>query len=200
MNSLDFTILIIMSVSITVSAFRGGIREIFSFGSVIVGFILASRYYKAATDSFGFLRLTSHPEVNYVITFIGIFVFTAVLISFIGGRISGIVKKAKLSLWDHALGTAIGALKGLIICALIIYALMVFLPSDSRILNNSKALPYIAKVTDVISPLGPKFFRDEFGKKLDEFRHRGEAKPQPEPAPTKPEKKISPKRHRGTEV
>jgi membrane protein required for colicin V production len=187
MNSLDLAILIIMSVAITVSAFRGGIREIFSFGSVIIGFILASRYYKTATDSFGFLRVTSHPEISYIITFIGIFLFTTVLISFIGGRISGIVKKSKLSMFDHVLGTAVGALKGLIICALVIYALMVFLPTESNILKGSKALPYIAKITDLISPIGPKFFRDEFGKKLEEFNKKDKEK-----LPEKPEEKTKP--------
>lgn len=173
MNSLDLAMLFIMTVAIAVSTFRGGVRELFSLASVILGFFVAMHYYHATSDSF--LRLTSYKHVNDTISFIAIFVFSAVLISFIGGRISGMVKKSGLGFLDHILGTTIGAIKGILICALITYALMVFLPSESHILKGSKTLPYISQATSIISPIGTQAFKDEFKKKLDEL------KKQPEP-------------------
>ena len=185
MNSLDLAMLFIMTVAITVSTFRGGVRELFSLGSVILGFIIASHYYHATSDSF--LRLTSYKHVNDIISFIAIFVFSAVLISFIGGRISGMVKKSGLNFMDHILGTTIGVLKGILVCALVTYVLMVFLPADSGILKESKALPYISQATNIISPIGTQAFRDEFKKKLDELKKKAEP-PVKDSEPSKKEK------------
>jgi len=173
MNSLDIVILLIMTVALAVSAFRGGIREIFSFGAVIAGFLLAANFYHMATEQF--IRPTSHEEVNYIISFLSIFIFSTVLISFIGGRISHAVKKSKLKPWDAMLGTAIGALKGLVISCLIVYALLVFLPTKSRVFTESRTFPYLSRIVEVISPIAPTFFQDEFTKKMDEFKKSGTA-------------------------
>ena len=117
MNSLDIAILLIMAVSITVSSVRGGIRELFSLAAVIVGFILAAHFYHMASASF--IRPTSHPEVNDTISFVSIFLFAAILISFIGGSLTHMAKKSKsLSPWNAIFGTAVGALKGLVISTL----------------------------------------------------------------------------------
>ena len=185
MNSLDLAMLFIMMVAIAVSTFRGGVRELFSLASVILGFVIAAHYYLAMSDSL--LRLTSYKHVNDTISFIVIFVFSAVLISFIGGRISGMVKKSGLSFLDHILGTTIGAIKGILICALITYALMVFLPAESHVLKGSKALPYISQATEIIAPIGTQAFKEEFKKKLDELKKKPEP-PSKDSGPPRKEK------------
>ena len=168
MNSLDIILLIIMAVSIMTSSMRGGIREIFSLFAIVAGFILATHFYIFASGNI--LRLTSHKEVNDIISFLAIFIFSAVLISFIGGSITEMVNKSKLKPWNKLFGTLIGAFKGIVVCALIVYILMVFLPAKSPILTRSRAFPYVSRVSDVVSPVASGFFRDEYQKKLKEFR------------------------------
>ncbi|MGA2193017.1 MAG: CvpA family protein [Nitrospirota bacterium] len=177
MNSLDITILLIMAISLTVSTFRGGVRELFSLGSVIIGFLLASRLYQTTSDTV--LRLTSYPHINNAISFIVIFMFTTVVISFIGGRISDSVKKSGFRVMDVLLGSAVGALKGVLISALIVYALLVFLPADSSVFTKSKAFPYVSQAVSVISPIGTRDFKDELDKKLALL---GKKKEPPKPA------------------
>ena len=168
MNSLDLTIILIMSVAVTISTFRGGVRELFSLAAVIIGFIFAAHYYKYTSENF--IRLTSHPSVNNIIAFLAIYIFAAVLVSFIGGRVTHMVKKSKLNALDHILGTVVGSLKGIVVCSLIVYALMVFLPAKSKVFTESKAFPYMSQLSEAVSPIGPQFFRDEFGKKLEEIK------------------------------
>ncbi len=187
MNSLDITILLIMAVSITVSSIRGGIREIFSLASVIVGFILASHLYRMASASF--IRPTSHPEVNDTISFIAIFLFTAIIISFIGGSLTNMAKKNKaVSPWNSIIGTAVGALKGLVISTLIVYILMVFLSANNEVLTKSLALPYLTRTARLVSPIAPRFFREEFDRKLREMRDK---RPAPELEIREPREKPS---------
>ena len=190
MNSLDITILLIMAVSLTVSTFRGGVREIFSLAAVVAGFMLASRLYTMTSESV--LRITSVPEINSGISFLAIFMFTAVLISFIGGRIAGAVKKSGLRAFDLILGTAIGAVKGILVCSLVVYALLVFMPADSAVFAKSRAFPHVVRVTELVAPIGPKFFREELEEKLSAIKSPGAAKPAKPSKPPKPEHKKAP--------
>jgi len=185
MNSLDLTILLIMAVSITISTFRGGIRELFSLAAVIVGFLLAANFSHYLSE--GFLRLTTHKEVNDIIGFVAVFIFAAMLISFIGGRLSEVARKTGLGFWDHMFGTAIGTLKGVVICTLIVYALLVFLPAKSTVLSRSRAFPILSQAAGLVSPIAPQFFRDEYQKKADEIRgvRHPAAKESSEPVPEK---------------
>ena len=176
MNSLDIAILLIMAVSITVSSVRGGIREIFSLAAVIVGFILAAHFYHMASASF--IRPTSHPEVNDTISFVSIFLFAAILISFIGGSLTHMAKKSKsLSPWNAIFGTAVGALKGLVISTLIVYVLLVFLSANNEVLTGSVALPYLTRTARLVSPVAPRFFREEFDRKMREMKDK---RPEPQ--------------------
>ena len=189
MNSLDLTLLIIIGVSLLVSTFRGAVREIFSLGGVIAGFILASRYYEKT--SLGVLRLTSYPKINNIISFLVIFIFSSVIISFIGGLLSHAANKSGFRVVNTLMGAFIGAIKGILIASLVLYALLVFFPTDSTMFTKSKTFPYAAKLSKLISPIGPKFFREELNRKLETV---GGNTPPKEQKP--PIRKQSPKRAR----
>ena len=168
MNSLDLVLLFVMTISVAISAFRGGIRELFSLAAIVAGFMLASRYYHAASSTL--LRFTEHARVNEMISFVGIFIFAAVLISFIGAHLTHIVERSRLKPLNTFLGMAVGALKGIVISALIVYAIMVFVAVKDPIIADSRAFPYLTRVSGMISPIASGFFRDEFEKKVKEFR------------------------------
>ncbi len=168
MNSLDLILLIIIAVSLLVSTFRGAVREIFSLGGVIAGFMLASRYYEKT--SLGVLRLTSYPEINNIISFLVIFIFSSVIISFIGGMLSHAANKSGFRVMNTLMGAFIGAVKGILIAALVLYALLVFFPADSAMFAKSKTFPYAVRLSKLISPIGPKFFREELNRKLEAVR------------------------------
>ncbi len=187
MNSLDLTLLLIIGVSLAVSTFRGAVREIFSLGGVVAGFILASRFYEKT--SVGVLRLTSYPEINNIISFLIIFIFSSVLISFIGGMFSHAVNKSGFRVLNTLMGTFVGAVKGVLIASLVLYALLVFFPADSGMFTHSKTFPYAVRFSKFISPIGPTFFREEFDKKLNETKGQQKAVHPPEPTqPSQPPK------------
>ena len=191
MNSLDLTLLLIIGVSLAVSTFRGAVREIFSLGGVIAGFILASRFYEKT--SLGILRLTSYPEINNIISFLIIFIFASVLISFIGGMFSHAVNKSGFKVLNTFLGTFIGAVKGVLIASLVLYALLVFFPANSGMFQHSKTFPYAVKFSKAIAPIGPTFFREELDKKLRETK--GQQKtglPPSPPSPPRPPRPPTP--------
>jgi membrane protein required for colicin V production len=193
MNSLDFTLLIIIGVSLAVSTFRGAVREIFSLGGVVAGFILASHFYEKT--SLGVLRLTSYPEINNIISFLVIFIFASVLISFIGGMFSHAVNKSGFKVLNTLMGTFIGAIKGVLIASLVLYALLVFFPADSGMFVKSRTFPYAVRLSKLISPIGPTFFREELGKKLNETKGQQKTAQPTQPAqPAHPHKTLPKKK------
>jgi len=164
LNTLDIIFIGIMFVSLSISAFRGGIREVFSFLAVGIGFVAASNLYSLPSDYM--FRLTSHDEVNNIFWFIAIFIFTAMLTSYIGGQLTQIVRKKELGFWNFMAGTAIGALRGIFVCSLLTYALLVFMEPDSGLFNNSKSFPFVSQITMAVSPIGPRHFREELGSSI----------------------------------
>lgn len=170
MNTLDIVFAGIMVVSLAVSAFRGGIRELFSILAILVGFVTASRYYGIPETYM--VRLTSHDSVNNIIGFILVFLFIAMLTSFVGGQLTQIVKKADLGFWNLMAGTAIGAIRGILVCALLTYALLVFMEPGSDLFSTSRAFPYMSQVTQAVSPMGPRHFREGLTSKLESLAKR----------------------------
>lgn len=198
MSTLDILYIFIMAVSLAVSVFRGGVRELFSLAAVAAGFVAASNFYYLGSDQL--LRFTSYEEVNDIISFILIFAFVAMLVSYVGGQLTHLVRKKNLGFWDAMAGTAIGAVRGLLVCALLTYALLVFMKPGGGFFSSSRAFPFVVQVTEAVSPIGPKDFRREFKKRLDALYERsvpaavdmlkGGKKADETETPAKPEEKA----------
>ncbi len=196
MNTLDILYIFIMTVSLAVSAFRGGVREFFSLAAVALGFVAAANFYHFGAGQL--LRLTSHEEVNSIISFMLIFLFVALLVSYVGGQLSHLVKKKKLGFWNLMAGTAIGSLKGLFVCALLTYMLLVFMKPGGGFFSGSRAFPFMSQIAIAVAPIGPKNFREEFEKKLNALYEKsvpvatGILKGEKQDAPKKDEKPKEP--------
>jgi len=191
LSTLDILYIVIMVVSFLVSASRGGVRELFSLLAVGVGFVAAARFYQFGGGQL--LRLTSHVEVNNIISFTIIFLFVAILLSYVGAQLTHIVKKAELSFWNVMSGSAIGLLKGLFICSLMTYMLLVFMKPGGGFFSSSRAFPVMSELTLAVSPIGPRHFREELDKKMAGlFGETAEAATTPKSATKIPDKKEPP--------
>jgi len=168
MSALDILIAGSIIASVVVSLLRGGVRELASIAALVVGFYIAARFYGLASEQV--FRITSHPEVNDTISFLVIFLFVAALISYGGGQLTEMIKKSKLRGWNTLLGFMLGLLRGVLIACFLVYGLLVMLPYDSETFTHSKLFPYAVAVADVVSPIGPTSFREDFNRKLAKYR------------------------------
>lgn len=141
MNTADIVILAIIALSALVGLFRGFIKEVFSLAAWLAALILAFLFGAKAG---AILPLGTDPNPLLVQVAGGALVFVLVLI--LGGLlthlISQLAKATGLSGTDRILGSVFGLFRG----ALIVLALLVFVPaiapvSDADWWRESRLVP-----------------------------------------------------------
>jgi len=151
LNWLDIVLIAILLVTVILGFAKGLIREIIGLASVILGLILASLYYPYVSSFFE--HIISHETLSHFLGFL--IIFFAVLL--VGGLISHLLSKlmkGPLKFLNHLLGGAFGLLKGILICGVLVFALLVF-PISKEALVKSYFAPYcfgLAKATVYLIP------------------------------------------------
>jgi membrane protein required for colicin V production len=169
MNWVDVLLLLVVGFSIA-SGFAAG------FARVGVGFIAA-----ILGIFFGFwcYGIAAAPVLDYVSSraianLIGFFVifFGIVLIGAIIGRIlAKFFKWVGLSWFDRLLGAGFGLVRGLFIVAALVTVLLAFSPSPPpHSVTDSKFMPYVIDVSNVLAVMTPREVKDAFQDTKDKAR------------------------------
>jgi membrane protein required for colicin V production len=152
------------------AAFRAGlIREIIPLFSVILGAILASRFYDDLATNIDFL--VDHEPTRKFIAFVAIFVGIVVI-----GHIASILLKTTATLFmlgplDHVGGAVVGVLKGVLFVEIIIFAATSFPVADgvTNAMNDSALAPFFIEQLPLMRSLMPS----EVKEALDAFEVGG---------------------------
>ena len=154
MNILDVIFLILILGSVIYSLIRGLVREIFSFLSIILGFLGASYGYASVAAWLG--RWIENQTLTQILGFALLFILIALLISLLGKALASLVKKMDLSWVDRLGGAAFGLLKAILLIAIILLVLTAFLPPQSKLILESKISPRIMAFWEWKSDRSPR--------------------------------------------
>lgn len=168
-NWVDLILLVILGLTVLFGIMRGFVRQIIGILAVIVGLILAVNYYFVVSDFFS--RWISSSTLSNFVAFIGIFIAVLCL----GGILSFIFSKVirgPLKFVNHALGGGLGLLKGLLICGVIVFAMLVF-PFKEDALKQSFLAPYCVRVTKAVIYLIPDDLKVKFNEAYEDIIKRG---------------------------
>jgi membrane protein required for colicin V production len=164
MNWLDAVLAIIVLASVAASFRKGLSREIIGLASVVLGLVLGSWFY-GNVASYLVQYLSSRALANFAGFLI---VFCGVVL--VGGLVSAIVGKflkvTGLSFFDHLLGAAFGIVRGVLIAAAVIMAVLAFAPGDPppQAVVNSRLAPYAASTARIFVAMAPRELKDGFQK------------------------------------
>ena len=168
MNSLDIIFLVLIGVSVVYSLVRGLAREIFSFLSLILGFLGASHGYSAMA---GWLkRWVENPTLAQILGFALLFLLIALVVFLAGKALAALIKKMDLGWADRLGGAGFGFLKAILLIAIILLVLTAFLPSQSKILSESKVSPVALSMARFLSYAAPEKLRTLYREKETELR------------------------------
>lgn len=163
-NWLDILLLAILAITVIIGAFRGFIRQIIGLLAVILGLILAIKFYPYGKDLFTFLR-------NEVLAqLLGFFLIFVIVLS-VGWVINILLAKAvrgPFKSLNHFLGAGFGLLKGILICVIVVFGFLVF-PVNTRILEESMLTPYCIEIADSAYDLIPQELKDKFKEAYQEI-------------------------------
>ncbi len=146
MTTFDTIVVLILSVSLIYSLFRGMIKEIFSLLSIIIGYIAAVKYNReAALELQGFID--SEP-IARAVAFAGLYLICSMAVSLVGWLVKKLFHKSDaLSGMDRIIGGGVGLIKGVALIAMLIVPLQWFPEFYSDITKNSVTVPYLEKAT-----------------------------------------------------
>ncbi len=149
MNFFDIAIIIIISFCLIRGVFRGILRELASIVGVIVGFYGAFNYYKEFSPLLE-KWIISQALINIIVFFVLfslIFLFIIVIALFL----EKLLKVAFLGWIDKTFGAVFGALKGILVAAVLYIVLTNVVPRNNSIMTKSILAPYIARVSSVLT-------------------------------------------------
>lgn len=160
LNWLDIVLLGILLFTLILGIVKGLVKQIIGILAVFLGLILALLYYPVVSGVF--MRLISSKVVSQFLGFLAIFLAVLCLGALLSAMLSKLMK-GPLKFLNHALGGCFGLLKGILICGVLLFAMLVF-PVNKKVVQDSQVAPVCLVVTKGVFSLIPKDLREKFNR------------------------------------
>jgi membrane protein required for colicin V production len=147
LNGLDWFLLVVITLSVLISLWRGFAREALSLAGWVLAFILANLFAGVLAS---FLSdIIANQTGRYIVAWAVLFVLTLVLAGITAKLVSHVMKVSGLGLLDRLLGTIFGFARGLlIIMALVFVVRQIVPPAEQQWLKESQLMPHIDILMD----------------------------------------------------
>ena len=145
MSPLDIIILIVLTVFIARGIWIGFIRQLASLIALVLGFVIAGRYYDTSAQLIS--PLIENRQLGFLVTYGIIFTMVFITTIVIGLAFRKVAQLVLLGWFDKSLGGLFGAAKGLFLACFVFMGLAVFISGSSPLFKNSYLYPYLEQST-----------------------------------------------------
>ncbi len=154
MNWLDIIIIVLIAVSTFSGLKMGLIKEVLTLAGLIIGVILAGRFYAALAPQLSFISQTSIAKVAaFAIILIGVMVIAGVA----AGVLKWLTSAVMLGWVDRLGGAALGFIMGALFCSALLALWVKFLGAKGPIADSALALLLLDKLPMVLALLPKEF-------------------------------------------
>jgi membrane protein required for colicin V production len=180
-NWIDWILILVIASSVLAGVSAGFARVGVGFAAMIVGMFCGFWFYGIVAA-----YVIDYVSLRAIANLIGFFVILAVVLiigAVVGQILAKLFKWVGLSWLDRLLGGVFGIARGFLIAAAMTTVLLAFAPSPPPpSVVDSKLLPYVINVSDVLAALTPREIKDSFYATKDKVRAswsaRNEHKPE----------------------
>ncbi len=158
LNWLDIILIAILVITSILGIIKGLVKQVFGLLAVIIGLILALGFYSQV--SWLYLRLVSREVLAHFLGFLTIFL-AVLCLGWVSSYLLSKFIKGPLKLLNNVLGGGLGLLKGILICGIVVFALLVF-PISKKALKESQLSPVCLQMTKAIISLIPRELKEKF--------------------------------------
>jgi membrane protein required for colicin V production len=156
---LDIGLSVLMLLFLVRGLLRGLISEVAGFIGILLGLFLAGSFYPQLSPQFA--GIVESARLAAGLSYAVIFVATLIVVALCAAVIRRFMALTLTSWLDNLLGAVVGAVKGILICAIAL-ALVQRLAPDSPFLKNSLISGYIEAVVVFARSLTPAFLDAAF--------------------------------------
>jgi membrane protein required for colicin V production len=169
LNWIDLLLLLVIGSSVLAGLVAGFARVGVGFAAMILGMFCGFWFYGIVAA-----YVLDYVSSRAIANLIGFFVILAgvlILGAIVGRILAKFFKWVGLSWLDRLLGGAFGIVRGFVIAAGMVTVLLAFAPSPPpRSVVDSKLLPYVINVSDVLAALTPREIKDSFYATKDKVK------------------------------
>ena len=169
MNWIDLLLILVIAISVLAGFAAGFARVGVGFAAMMVGMFCGFWFYGIVAA-----YVIDYVSSRAIANLIGFFVILAavlVLGAIVGTILARFFKWVGLSWLDRLMGGAFGVVRGFVIAAAMVTVLLAFSPSPPpRSVLDSKFLPYVINVSDVLAAVTPREIKDQLYATKDKVK------------------------------
>ena len=166
-NWLDCILAAIVVASVITAMMKGFVQELISLASVVIGLAVAAIGYTRA--ALWFDDLTKSHEVALGLGFLVLFLGTLLVGTLVGLLARKLIKTAGIQWFDRFLGGIFGLVRGVLVDAILLMALLAFAIKPDAVRQSALA-PYVTTGARVIALVMPGNLRAQFHLGFEKFR------------------------------
>ena len=141
-TAVDWTIIVVLGLSILLSLWRGFVREAVSLAGWIAAFVIANMF--VGEVAIFLQQWIANVTGRYVAAYALLFAGTLVVAGIVGKLSAQVVRVTGLTLLDRLLGTVFGFIRGIIIVLVAVYVVRQLAPAQNVLwLDESQLMPYV---------------------------------------------------------
>jgi membrane protein required for colicin V production len=166
---MDVLLALVIASSVLAGFAAGFARAGVGFAAMIFGMFAGFWFYGIVAAYV--IDYVSSPALANLIGFFVILTGVMLVGAIVGRILAKFFKWVGLSWLDRLLGAAFGVVRGFVIAAAMVTVLLAFSPSPPpRSVVDSKLLPYVINVSDVLAALTPREIKDSFYATKDKVK------------------------------
>ena len=170
MNWLDFVIFLLILNSVVFAIVRGLAHQLIRLTALLLGILMGLWWYPELAR---FIQpwMSSEATAGFV-SFLAILLGFIFLGWFVSRIISALIKAAGLRWFDRLLGAAFGLVRGVLVSAVLVLAMLAFLPGKgpAETVAQSRLAPAVLYCARGIVALAPQKLKEGFESGLDRVR------------------------------
>jgi membrane protein required for colicin V production len=169
LNWIDLLLLAVVGVSMVAGFAAGFARVGVGFAAMIVGVFFGFWFYGIVAAYV--LDYVSSRAMANLIGFFLILAGVLILGAIVGRILAKFFRWVGLSWFDRLLGGAFGLVRGFVVAAALVTVLLAFAPTPPPgSVVDSKLMPYVIDVSDVLAALTPREIKDAFAATKDKVK------------------------------
>ncbi|OKY75719.1 MAG: hypothetical protein BM485_08385 [Desulfobulbaceae bacterium DB1] len=141
MSLLDAIVIILLVIFLARGIWTGLVRQIASIAALIIGFVIAGRYYG---ESAGFVTpFISNQQAGFFVAYLLLFAASFGAVILLGLFLKQVINLSLLGWFDKLLGGVLGLAKAVLLSCLLIMGLALFISGANPFFRNSLCYPYL---------------------------------------------------------